>query len=116
MKLLVQLTHPPLKTSGVTKYFFFFVKRSTKVPLETEQLRKVYLLYHDNFIQPIQKILQSKQQNPSLCFTHGTPSYSISQYDHTHKKRKVSFRFLLPCYDADLEFLFQEVVIDMRNF
>ena len=58
----VQPTHAPLKTSGVTKYFV--VKHRIQVPLETDQLQKGYLLYHDNFVRPKQKILQSKQQNP----------------------------------------------------
>ena len=51
MVFLVQPTHPTLKMSCVTKYFFI-VKQPTQVPLETEQLQKTYLLYPDNFIQP----------------------------------------------------------------
>ena len=39
MTFSIQLTHPPLKTLGVTKYFIV-VKHSTKVPLETEQCKR----------------------------------------------------------------------------
>ena len=52
MTFSIQPTPTPLKTPGVTKYFFVAARHPTKVPLKIEQLQKGDLQYFDNFIQP----------------------------------------------------------------
>ena len=92
MRFSIQPTHPPLKTLGVTK-FFFFVNHPTQVSLETEQLQKAY---HDNLIRPKWKYYNQNNKILHPRFTHDTPSCSIDRYDKAMTKFQCALWVVIP--------------------
>ena len=75
LKKVFGLTHPRTPENVRSEQIFCCCKNILRRYHWNQNMQMTYLLYHDNFIRPKQKILQSKKQNPLPRFTHGTHGF-----------------------------------------